>query len=84
MDLNTWIRKYLMADSFVKRFFLSIIKGIKDSKLISKPIHIPSQEDDEIVINDPVIIVAIKINFEIKLIIKKKRIKTFITGVWAQ
>lgn len=79
-----WIKKYLIADSFVRRFFLSVIRGIKDNKLISNPIHIPSHEEDEIVIKVPVNIVTIKINFEIKLIIKKKRGKTFIFGVWAQ
>lgn len=63
---------------------MSIISGINDNRLISNPIHIPSQDEEEMVINEPVIIIAIKINFETKLIIKKKRIRTFIIGVWAQ
>jgi hypothetical protein len=33
-----------------------IIRGIKDNKLISNPIHIPNQEDEEIEIRDPIII----------------------------
>lgn len=73
--------KYLIADSEEKIFLLSIIKGIKDNKLISNPIHIPNHEEEEIVIIDPVINIIINKNFEIILIIKKKRSITFIIGV---
>jgi hypothetical protein len=52
-DANVCIRKYLIADSLDKIFLLSIIRGINDNKLISKPIHIPSQEDEEMAIKDP-------------------------------
>jgi hypothetical protein len=51
-----------MADSLDKMLLLSIIRGIKDNKLISKPIHIPNQEEEEIEIIVPVINVIIKIN----------------------
>jgi len=55
-------------------------KGIIDRRLISRPIHILSQEYEEIVISVPKIMVKKKIIlFLVK--IKKKRIKTFISGV---
>lgn len=84
IDANTWVKKYLIADSEDKIFLLSIIRGINDNKLISNPIQIPNQEDEERVIIEPTIIIQIKIFFEIKFIIKKKRIITFINGVWTQ
>lgn len=34
---------------------LPIIKGIKDNKLISKPIQAPNQEEEEIVSKEPLI-----------------------------
>lgn len=61
-----------------------IIKGINDSKLISNPTQAPNQELEEIVI----IVLLIKVkknnNLDEFLNIKKKRIKTFINGVWTQ
>lgn len=83
-EAKAWVKKYFNLLSEVNKFFLpSFIRGIKESKLISKPIHAPSQEFDEIVINDPKINVIKKILFEIFLI-KKKRINTFMSGVWTQ
>lgn len=81
-EAKAWTRKYLILDSVEVKLFVLIIKGIKDNKLSSKPIHIPIQEEEEIVIIVPEINVIKKIIFEIKFIIKKKRIKTFINGVW--
>lgn len=84
MEAKTWVKKYFNEDSVAIKFLLSIMRGINDNKLISKPIHIPIQEEDEIVrivLHNKVII---KINLEIKLIIKKKRTITFIDGVWTQ
>jgi len=43
-----WTIKYLIADSADSMFFWLCISGIIDSRLISKPNHIPSQEYDEI------------------------------------
>lgn len=83
-DAKAWIKKYLIADSVEIKLFVSIIRGIKDNKLISNPIHIPIQEEEEIAIKDPVISVVIKINLDIKFNIKKKRVRTFISGVWTQ
>ena len=54
LEANAWTRKYFKEDSEENKFFEFIIKGIKDSKLISNPIHTPNQEEDEIVINVPV------------------------------
>ena len=86
VDAIAWIKKYFNEASVDIRLFLllSLIKGIKDNKLISNPIQAPNQEFDEIVIIVPVIkIIRNKIFAEL-LKIKKKRIKTFISGVWAQ
>lgn len=83
-EANTWTKKYLIADSVDREFLLSIINGINDNKLISNPIHIPNHEEDEKVMKDPHIIVKKKIILAEKLIIKKKRIKIFIIGVWTQ
>jgi hypothetical protein len=57
---------------------MSIIKGIKDNKLISKPIQIPNQELEEIVINVPNIIIKKKINFDEFFSIKKERLILYI------
>lgn len=84
IEANTWVRKYLIADSDESKFLLSIIRGINDNKLISNPIHTPNQDDEEIAIKEPLITINKKIFFETKFIIKKKRIKTFIIGVWTQ
>lgn len=61
-EAKACVRKYLIAASLENKFLLSIMRGIKDNKLISKPIHIPNQEDDEIAIIVPLINVIIKIN----------------------
>lgn len=75
-----WVIKYFRPDSDAKGFFVLFIKGIIDSKLISSPIHIPTQVYDEIVMIVPKIKV-IKNRILYKLVNKKKRIKTFIYGV---
>lgn len=61
---------------------MSIIKGIKDNKLISKPIQAPNHEFEEIAIRVPLTSVVKNIKVEKFLKIKKKRGKTFIYGVW--
>lgn len=49
-----WIKKYLMAASLLFLLFSKlIIKGIKDIRLISRPIHIPNKEEEEIEIVVP-------------------------------
>lgn len=49
-----WIKKYLIAASPLFLFLSKlIIIGIKDIKLISKPIHIPNKDEDEIEIIVP-------------------------------
>ena len=57
VEAIAWIIKYLIEDSLVKIFFLSLIRGIKDRRFISKPIHIPNQEEEEIVMKIPIVIV---------------------------
>lgn len=53
-----------MADSVDIKLLVLIIRGIKDNKLSSRPIHMPIQEEEERVIKVPLIRVRIKINFE--------------------
>lgn len=60
-EANAWVKKYLIADSLENKFLLSIMRGINDNKLISNPIHILSQDEEEITIIVPNIKVAIKI-----------------------
>ena len=55
-EANAWIKKYFKDDSEENKFFDLIIKGIKDNKLISKPIQILNQDEEEIAIKVPVII----------------------------
>lgn len=82
-EANAWVRKYFNEDSLDIKL-LSFIRGINDNKLISNPIQAPNHELAEIVII--VLIIKIKKNiiFDELLKIKKKRIKTFMSGVWAQ
>lgn len=81
-EANAWIKKYFKEDSEENKFFVLIIRGIKDNKLISRPIQIFNQEVDEIAIKDPIIMDKKNTNLYEFLIIKKKRIKTFINRVW--
>lgn len=55
-EVRAWVKKYFKEASEENKFFVSIIKGIKDNKLISNPIHILNQDVDEIVIKVPNII----------------------------
>jgi len=55
-DAKAWVKKYFREDSEEKRFFEFIINGIKESKLISNPIHTLNQDVEEIEINVPIII----------------------------
>lgn len=81
-EANAWIKKYFnLLSEVIKFFFPSFIRGINESKLISNPIQALNQELAEIVINDLQINIMKKI---LKNLIKKKRIKTFMIGVWTQ
>jgi hypothetical protein len=71
----------LIEDSDKKIFFLFLIRGIKDNKLISNPIQILNQDIEEILINVPNINENINKNLKENLKIKKKRSKTFIYRV---
>lgn len=82
-EANAWVKKYFNEAS-VDINLLSLIRGIKDNKLISKPIQAPNQELAEIEIRVPTIKILKNTIFDELLKIKKKRIRTFINGVWAQ
>lgn len=79
-EATTWVMKYFRDDSEDRTFSLLFIRGIIDNRLISKPIHIPIQEYDEMVIMVPIIVVDINSNLY-KLGNKKKRIIAFINEV---
>lgn len=64
-EAKDWVKKYLIADSVEIKFLVLIIKGIKDKRLSSSPIHIPNHEEEEMEINVPNIKVHKKINLEI-------------------
>jgi hypothetical protein len=53
------VRKYFSAAS-EDIIFLLAIKGIKDNRFTSNPIHAPNQVEEEIEIRDPKIIIEIK------------------------
>lgn len=55
VEARAWVTKYFIADSFDITFFFEAISGIIDRRLISRPIHIPSHEVDEMAIIVPII-----------------------------
>lgn len=78
-----WIIKYFIAASVDIILSFEDIRGIKASKLISNPIHVAGHELDLIEIKVPRINMNKNKSFEeLKIEIKKKRINTFISGVW--
>ncbi len=82
LDAIAWVRKYFNEASEENKLFNFIVKGIKDNKLISSPIHTLNQEEDLILIKVPINNVD-KNNILYEFFkIKKKRIKTFIYRVW--
>lgn len=83
-DAKAWVRKYFNEASVDIKLLLSLIKGIKDNKLISKPIQAPNHELEETVIIVPIIKIKKNKILDELLKIKKKRIITFINGVWTQ
>lgn len=83
VEAKAWVKKYFKEDS-VDIKLLSLIRGIKANKLISSPIQALNQELEETVINVPIIKINIKVILNELLKIKKKRIITFISGVWTQ
>jgi hypothetical protein len=83
-EARAWTKKYLREASVENKFFELVIKGIKERRLISSPIHAPNHELAEVEINVPPINVNKNKNLVGLLIIREKRGKTFINGVWTQ
>lgn len=82
LDARAWVKKYFNEASEENRLFNFIVKGIKDNKLISKPIHTLNQDEEQILIIVPKNRVD-KNNILYEFFkIKKKRIITFIYRVW--
>lgn len=82
-DPVAWAIKYLIVLSEGNLLLLFFNRGIKDKRLISKPIQAVIHECAEIAIKVPIIVELINKILYI-LMIKKKRIDTFISGVWTQ
>lgn len=53
LDAKACVKKYFNAASEENKLFNFIVKGIKDNKLISSPIQILNQEDEQILIIVP-------------------------------
>lgn len=68
-------KKYFNDASVENKFFELVIKGIKESKLISKPIHAPNHELAEVEIKVPPINVNKNKNLVGLLIIREKGVK---------
>lgn len=82
-EAMAWIIKYFIAASVDNMLSLNDISGIKAIKLISNPIHVAGHELDLIEIIVPKNNIIINKNLDgLKIEIKKKRINTFINGVW--
>lgn len=82
LEAKAWVRKYFKDASEENKLFNFMVRGIKDNKLISNPIHTLNHDEEQILIIVP------KNNVDKNNIlyeffkIKKKRIKTFICRVW--
>lgn len=61
-EARAWIRKYFIEDSDENWLFFILIIGMKDNRLISKPIQVPNQEYEDTVIIVPKNRVDIKIS----------------------
>lgn len=83
-EAKACVKKYFKDASVDIKLFVLFIKGINDNKLISKPIQALSQEVEEMEIKEPKINIKKNNNLIGALKIKRKRNKTFISGVWAQ
>lgn len=81
-EAKACVKKYFNEASVEKRFFVLVINGIKDSKLISNPIHAPNQEFADVEIKVPLISVIKNKNLVGLLSIREKRGRTSIYGVW--
>lgn len=84
LEAKACARKYFRAASEDFKLLISFIKGINANKLISNPIQAPSQELAVIANSDPIIKINTNSNLAEFFFIKKKRIKTFMVGVWTQ
>ena len=81
LEARACVRKYFSDASEENKLFNFIVKGIKDNKLISNPIHTLNQDEEQILIIVPKNKVD-KNNILYEFFkIKKKRIITFIYRV---
>lgn len=59
LEAKAWVKKYFKDASDENKLLFFIERGIKDNKLISKPIHTLNQEEELILIKVPLINVKI-------------------------
>jgi len=52
-EANAWVKKYFSVASEENKLFVFIDIGINDKRLISNPIQILNQDEDEILIKVP-------------------------------
>lgn len=84
LEARAWVRKYFRAASEDFKLLISFIKGINAIKLISNPIQMLNHEL-AVTANRVPMTNTIKNNiFAVFFIIKKKRVRTFMSGVWTQ
>lgn len=80
---NDWVIKYFIdASNELVDLFIFII-GLIEIKLITRPNHIVSQEEDEIAINVPIAVVDIKIRMKVgvgRMLVLKFKIIYLISG----
>lgn len=74
-EANAWTKKYFNDASVENKFFELVIKGIKDKRLISKPIHAPNHELADVEIKVPPSNVRKNKSLVGLLIIREKRVK---------
>lgn len=81
VEARACTRKYFREASVDIKLFDSFIRGINDNKLISRPIHALSHEFEDTVKSVPSIRIDKNKILEEFLKIKKKRTRTFMSGV---
>lgn len=82
-EASAWVRKYFRLASDENWLVSEEIRGIKDNRFSSRPIHTVNQEEEETAIIIPNVKVEKKRRWEGIKRIKKRGVYTLINGVWA-
>lgn len=73
-EAKAWVKKYFSEASVESKLLVFVIKGMKDNRLISNPIHAPNQELADTEIRVPLINVMKNKSLVGLLSIREKRI----------